>query len=151
LLSGAQDGDLFLWDVNVRRCGSLPVKPLRMLKGVHGTCGPRAAEFHPHSRSIFASVGLDSQVKIWDMRLPAGMPAATTDAHPGGAFSIAFSNLSSGIFATGGRDHMVRLWDTRNIKKGLRALHGHTGDVKHVAWAQRILIVWHLPPWMALF
>lgn len=143
LLSGAMDGRICLWDV-VRgaRSGAFPLEvPLKSFEKAHPgpAVGVLGATFHPESRSVLASVGMDGRLCMWDTRTRGDKPASSPEAHKGGASCLAFAPCSPAIIATGGRDQLVRLWDMRQPSAALHKLEGHgkDGDVLSVAWVWR--------------
>jgi histone-binding protein RBBP4 len=129
LLSAAADKTICLWDTKVP---DIDVHPLQIFSehkaGVEDVC------WHAHQCDIFASVGDDKKLCLWDVR--QGMtPVSHCEAHDGDANCVSFSPMDEFSLATGGADGAVKLWDCRNLSASLHVCQGHTEGVYQVQWS----------------
>ncbi len=120
LLAGLADGSLGLWQMDT---------------------GDKIASFNEHdgpiwgatflsSSKLFATVGQDSKVRLWD----SGRGARNTwSDHKRPVFAVAFSSHRR-LLATAGADKTVKLWDERR-RRLIRTYTGHTEDVRAVAFS----------------
>lgn len=157
LCSGSVDGSLCIWDI-IDRNGAdrknklispgVTIKPLRTFEQAHAAGGAHSAAWHPDHEYIFASVGGDGRLCLWDSRVDGkswadsvtacgvAKPVLATHAHNGGALALAFNPRVRTCLATGGKDRMVRTWDLRQPSQALQGFAGHHGDISAVDWAR---------------
>ena len=150
LLSSADDGMVCLWDIqqitamesNSNSTKSKKyhkrMKPLSVFKG-HGG---RVEDISWHKRGtagdIFASVGDDKAVMLWDLRQTDAHKkpfAVKHDAHKEEVNCVSFSPFNEHLFLTGGSDHNVALWDKRNICTKLHQMEAHSEQIYQVEWS----------------
>ncbi|XP_019171760.1 PREDICTED: WD-40 repeat-containing protein MSI1-like [Ipomoea nil] len=156
LLSGSEDGQICLWDVNA----TPKDKTLEVMRifdiDQHGSVEDVA--WHTEDKNLFGSVGEDKRLRIWDIRTPF-MGLNYGGAHNAKVNSLAFNPICGWVVATGSSDRKVILFDLRKFSADLNL---HTlkwqaqEEVAHVRWnhknanilasscAGRKLVVWDL-------
>ncbi|ORZ33779.1 WD40-repeat-containing domain protein [Catenaria anguillulae PL171] len=157
LLSSAEDTLICHWDVQGVTKEKSALEPLRIYRGHASVVGD--VSWHHHQPSIFASVGDDRKLLLWDSRsTSATAPSLSVpDAHAAEVNAVDCSPFSEFLLATAGNDRTVRIWDTRNLGLGAVAtLESHSADVVSVQWhptegsvlasagADRRVMVWDL-------
>ncbi|CEG75222.1 Putative Histone-binding protein RBBP4 [Rhizopus microsporus] len=85
--------------------------------------------------SIFASVGDDGQLMIWDIRNESYQPIQHVLAHQAEVNCVGFSPSNEWVLATGSSDKTAALWDLRNLKTKLHVLSGHEQEVIQLSWS----------------
>lgn len=113
------------------------LQPLHKLAAHGGMCVNDVA-WHRHNRDIFASVGDDRGLAIWDVRTLSGKaaPTHTVDAaHSNDAMSVSFNPFQEFLLITGGKDSLVKLWDTRTLRAPMHVFEGHQKAVGTVAFS----------------
>lgn len=135
LLSSSEDETICHWDIEAYTKGDPVLKPYRVYKGHSSVVSD--VSWHYHKDSVFASVGDDKQLLIWDTRNRESDKAVqvVTDAHAGEVNTVAFSPQSDFLLVTGGSDQCVNLWDLRNLSTRLHALTAHTDELISLAWS----------------
>jgi len=140
LASGADDGVVCVWDLDVTKSHSQKIDAQTKLdesKGGHTDVVEDVSwsSFHP---KVLASCGDDGFWMQWDLRT-GEKPALKVGKAHGTAYvnSIACSPLQEHLVVTGGADGAVNLWDTRKLSSGKRmhALEGHSKEVQCVTWS----------------
>ena len=93
--------------------------------------------WHALHDSLFASVGDDKQLMIWDTRSSqsADKPTQQVEAHQAEVNSVAFNPFCEFVLATGSSDKTVNLWDLRHLKAPLHTLAGHRDEVMNISWS----------------
>jgi WD40 repeat protein/class 3 adenylate cyclase len=135
-LTGSQDFDLFLWEVETGQQVSArevqnstsPSTGELGTTGVHFTSGAGAA-FAKDGR--LATLGGDNTALIWEPLL-VGQPLALS-GHTAGINAVAWSPDFSRL-ATASEDGTARVWDAGSGGELLQ-LSGHSGAVNQVAWS----------------
>lgn len=92
-------------------------------------------DWHKHHSNIFASVGDDSKLLIWDSRGTGDPTQEVSAAHDSDVNCVSFNPFNEYLLATGGSDHVIGLWDLRNMKQKLHTFEGHQGGVYQVSWS----------------
>jgi len=131
ILSGSNDHKICLWNVEGSNTASSKISPLHEFK--FHTAGVQDVTWHHFSPEIFASVGNDKRIVIWDMRKPQ-KPCHDIQAHAAEINSIDFNPSDEYLFVTGSSDHTCAFWDLRNTSKSLHRFEGHTDEVMKVEW-----------------
>lgn len=160
LLSGSDDRSLCIWDVNVggskastttsgtsntgvgtsaSTSGNTNVaselQPTMKIKSAHSEVIEDVA-WHRFHKNLFASVGDDRLLQIWDTResVTSGSRMKVT-AHNGDVMCVSFNPFAEYLVLTGGTDKVVKVWDTRQLKTPSHTLASHDDDVLGVQWA----------------
>ncbi|KXS16906.1 retinoblastoma binding protein-like protein 4 variant [Gonapodya prolifera JEL478] len=133
-LISAADG-ICLWDLNkvpkAAKKGS-ELAPVRTYNDGH-TALVEDLSWHGLHDSIFASVGDDRKLLIWDTRKQSVVHIV--DAHNAEINAVAFNPCSEFVLVTGSTDKTAALWDIRNIKHRLHTLEGHQEELQQVSWS----------------
>lgn len=155
LLSGSDDAQICIWDVNGVTQQNRTLHALHIYQG-HGGVVEDVA-WHPRHEYLFGSVGDDKKLILWDMRKPHDKAVhKECEAHSAEVNCLAFNPFNEYIVATGSADKTVALWDLRNLGSKLHLFEQHTEEVFQVGWsphhetmlassgADRRLMVWDL-------
>ncbi|KAI9222336.1 histone-binding protein RBBP4-like protein [Blastocladiella britannica] len=134
LISSAEDALICHWDLQKMPTAGVTIDPLRIYKG-HATCVGDVS-WHRFDASLFASVGDDRQLLVWDTRVSSTTSASLTvpDAHDAEINAVDFNPAIEFLVATAGNDAAVKLWDTRNLRRSVATLEGHKADIVSVTW-----------------
>ena len=131
LLSGSDDATVCMWDVAE---AGLEVQALQIKRG--HTAVVEDVAWHNHHAHLFASVGDDKQLLVWDARDSSDAPSKRVEqAHKGDINCVTFNPFSEFLLATGSTDATVALWDRRNMKQKMHSFEGHKGGVYQLDWA----------------
>lgn len=98
--------------------------------------GVEDVDWSKHIASIFASVGDDGKLVIYDIR-DSAKPSIkqTIQAHDCDANCVSFNYHNEFVLATGAGDGVVKLWDLRNMSVPTHDLCGHKEGVYQLSWA----------------
>ena len=118
LLAGMADGSLGLWQMDTgEKLGAFSEHD-----------GPIWGATFLSGSKLFATVGQDTKVRLWD----SGRGARNIwSDHKRPVFAVAYS-AHRRLLATAGADKTVKLWDERR-RRLIRTYSGHTEDVRAVA------------------
>lgn len=134
LVSGADDKLICTWNVDspsIKAGGQL--EPLCTYEG-HSDVVEDVA-WHQFHSSIFASVGDDRKLLIWDTReKDRKKPFQKIEAHKGEVNCVSFNPFSEFVLATGSADRTVALWDMRNLSLKVHSFENHADDILQVEW-----------------
>lgn len=133
ILSAGFDGLVCHWDIAAASKENRTLSPLQTYKG--HTAGVEDVAWHMQHDSIFASVGDDKQLMIWDIRDESYKPIHSVEAHTSGINCVGFSPGNEWILATGSSDKTAALWDLRNLSNKLHSLKNHTEEIIQLAWS----------------
>ncbi|KAI9314479.1 WD40-repeat-containing domain protein [Dichotomocladium elegans] len=134
LISGSFDARLCHWDIGANAKENKEIEPIRVYTG--HTAPVEDVAWHPTADSIFASVGDDSKLMVWDVRSTSSdTPIHDIYAHNAGVNCVGFCPNNQFLLATGSGDQTAALWDLRNLKRKLHELHGHQGEILQIAWS----------------
>lgn len=165
LLSGSDDRNVCVWDVNVggskTSSSSVPtgngigtsaavtttssssssshsaaeLQPMYKIANAHSETIEDVA-WHCFHKDLFGTVGDDKLLQIWDIREAATTgPRMKNIAHDGDVMSLSFNPFAEYLVLTGGTDKIVKLWDTRSLKSPVHSLVSHEDDVLGVQWS----------------
>lgn len=134
LISGAEDKLVCSWSIdapNVKGGGSLD--PTCIYEG-HADVVEDVG-WHRFHNSIFASVGDDRKLLLWDTReKDRKKPLHRIDAHKGEVNCVSFNPFSEFVLATGSADRTVALWDMRNLGLKVHSFENHADEILQVEW-----------------
>jgi len=134
LLSGSDDSQVCLWDINNPTGKS--VAATSIFAGAKGhTSVVEDVAWHAHHAEIFGSVGDDKKLLIWDTRTPGTPKHEVIAAHTREVNCLSFNPYNEFVIATGSGDKTVALWDLRNLKNKLHTFQGHTDEIFQVQWS----------------
>ncbi|CAG9460272.1 unnamed protein product [Pedinophyceae sp. YPF-701] len=156
LLSGSDDAQICLWDIN-RGAG----KPNGVLDAMSiYQCHEGVVEdvaWHSQHSHLFGSVGDDHRLVIWDTRqTPERAAIMTVDSHSAEVNCLAFNPVNEYILVTGSADQQLVLHDIRALDRKLHIFEGHNDEVFQVGWmpghetimgscgADRRMLIWDL-------
>lgn len=120
LLSASWDDSVRLWDA----AGSLRPRPLSVFGGAHSRCC-YGVSWNPRHGDVFATVGGDGLLRVWDARRPADAPptlscpviSAETSIGmhqpPAEALCVDWCKYNDVLLAVGSVDRAIRLFDVR--------------------------------------
>ncbi|KAK7025469.1 Histone acetyltransferase type B subunit 2 [Paramarasmius palmivorus] len=132
ILGASEDMTVCHWDVNSYTKAKTSIEPTNVFKGHASVVGD--VDWHATKENIFASVGDDKMLMIWDTRTP-GEPVTKIQAHDREILAVAYSPASEHLIVTGSGDHTAILHDTRSPHKKLHVFEGHQDEVLHLAWS----------------
>lgn len=133
ILCASEDTTVCHWDLNAYQKESKNLNPVRTYRG-HSAIVEDVA-WHNHHEHLFASVGDDRQMLLWDTRDSNEVPKYRVEAHTGEVNAVSFSPASEYIVATGSGDKTVGLWDLRNLSTHLHSLEAHNEEILQIAWS----------------
>ncbi|KAJ3269153.1 Histone-binding protein rbbp4 [Terramyces sp. JEL0728] len=133
LLTASEDTTVCAWDIN----GTAIDKTLEPLKIYTGhTAWVEDVSWSPLISSIFASVGDDKKLMIWDTRSTSTTKANhSIEAHLAEINCVSFNPKNEHILATGSADKTVALWDMRNLKHRLHTFESHQDEILQLSWS----------------
>uniref|UniRef100_A0A7E4WDP6 CAF1C_H4-bd domain-containing protein n=1 Tax=Panagrellus redivivus TaxID=6233 RepID=A0A7E4WDP6_PANRE len=133
LLSASNDKSVCLWDVqgssSSDTCMFAKRTFLKHTDIVEDVC------WHDTHGEIFASVGDDKRLMIWDARNDAPAPCYNVEAHKTDVNCVSFNPHNEFILATGSADKTVAMWDLRNLDNPIHSFKGHTDGVLKIEWS----------------
>lgn len=135
LLTASEDTTICAWDLNawVRDKGAV-LEPTRVYTG--HTAWVEDVAWSSLVEQVFASVGDDKKLMIWDTRTTsASKPNFSVDAHTAEINCVSFNPKNEFILATGSADKTVALWDMRNLKHRLHTFEAHQEEIIQLAWS----------------
>ncbi|KAG6911313.1 hypothetical protein DXG01_002152 [Tephrocybe rancida] len=132
VLGASEDMTVCHWDINSYTKGNSTIEPTTVFKGHTSVVGD--VDWHATDENVFASVGDDKMLMIWDKRAPAN---ATTkvEAHDQEILAVAFSPSTPHLIITGSADKTCILHDMRTPGRTMHVFESHTDEVLHVAWS----------------
>ncbi|KAF9270853.1 histone acetyltransferase type B subunit 2 [Marasmius fiardii PR-910] len=132
VLGASEDMTVCHWDVNSYTKAKTSIEPTTVFKGHTSVVGD--VDWHATKETVFASVGDDKLLMIWDTRT-AGEPVTKVQAHDREILSVACSPASEHLIVTGSGDKTAILHDIRQPTKKLHVFEGHTDEVLNLAWS----------------
>ncbi|KAH8835098.1 WD40 repeat-like protein [Flagelloscypha sp. PMI_526] len=132
IISCGEDMTVCHWDINGYTKGNQSLAASRTFRAHTSIVGD--VDWHPTDENVFASVGDDKLLAIWDLRKDT--PASTkANAHDAEILSCAYSPGVDHLLLTGSSDKARPLWDLRNPNQKLHTFEGHTSEILHMAWS----------------
>ncbi|KII93937.1 hypothetical protein PLICRDRAFT_171635 [Plicaturopsis crispa FD-325 SS-3] len=132
VLGASEDMTICHWDVNSYTKAKSTIEPTNVFRGHTSVVGD--VDWHATREDIFASVGDDKMLMIWDTRT-ATEPVTKVQAHDREILAVAFSPASEHLLVTGSADKTAVLHDMRNPTKKLHTFESHTDEVLHLSWS----------------
>ncbi|KAF8240796.1 WD40 repeat-like protein [Tricholoma matsutake] len=132
VLGASEDMTVCHWDINSYSKAKTTVEPVHIYKGHSSIVGD--VDWHATHENIFASVGDDKMLLIWDTRAPTEVKSKVR-AHEQEILAVAFSPAAEHLLVTGSADKTAALHDMRTPGKKLHVFESHTDEVLHLAWS----------------
>ncbi|KAI9485210.1 MAG: WD40-repeat-containing domain protein [Benjaminiella poitrasii] len=133
LLSAGFDHVIVHWDIAAASKEKRVLEPLQTYRS--HTKAVMDVAWHMRHDSIFASVGDDKHLMIWDTREESNQPTHSAIAHEAEVNCVGFSPGNEWVLATGSTDKTAALWDVRNLNSKLHSLKKHDEDIVQLAWS----------------
>lgn len=133
LLSGSDDAQICLWDIQSNPINTLNVSPKAIFK--KHTAVVEDVAWHRHNEELFGSCGDDRLVMLWDTRASNSNPSHAIEAHESEVNCLAFNPYNEYLLLTGSADSSLALWDLRDLKTKLHTFSGHRDQVFQVEWS----------------
>ncbi|KAJ8515438.1 hypothetical protein ONZ45_g7158 [Pleurotus djamor] len=132
ILGASEDMTICHWDVNSYTKAKTSIEPTNVFRGHTSVVGD--VDWNSKQENVFASVGDDKMLLIWDTRTPQG---ATTkvEAHDREILAVAFSPSVDYLVLTGSADKTIVLHDLRASPRKLHSFEWHADEVLHLAWS----------------
>ncbi|KAJ7610895.1 WD40 repeat-like protein [Roridomyces roridus] len=132
ILGASEDMTVCHWDINSYTKTKTSIEPTNVFRGHTSVVGD--VDWHPKQENVFASVGDDKMLMIWDTRAPTD-PSTKIQAHDREILAVAFNPASENLLVTGSADKTVILHDLRAAPKVLHTFESHTDEVLHLSWS----------------
>jgi WD40 repeat protein len=108
LLTASEDTTICSWDINQYQKEKKTLEPFKVYTG--HTAWVEDVQWSPHVEHLFASVGDDKKLMIWDTRTNvASKPNFFVDAHDAEINCVSFNPMNEFILATGSADKVFIL------------------------------------------
>ncbi|KAG9313952.1 WD40-repeat-containing domain protein [Chiua virens] len=127
-----------LWDINSYTKARNTLEPTTIYKGHTSVVGD--VDWHPTKENVFASVGDDKLLLLWDTRSSAE-PTLKVQAHDREILACAFNPVQPNLLITGSADKTIALHDIRNTSKRVHIFESHTDEVLHLSWSPHVASV----------
>ncbi|KAI0307624.1 histone acetyltransferase type B subunit 2 [Multifurca ochricompacta] len=131
VLGASEDKTVCHWDVNAYSKANSSIEPLNVFSDHTAVVGD--VDWHASNENVFASVGDDKMLKIWDTRQK--MPTSSIQAHDQEILAVALNPGAETLLITGGADKTILLHDIKRLGKPLHTFEAHTDEVLHLAWS----------------
>ncbi|KAF8559916.1 WD40 repeat-like protein [Imleria badia] len=138
ILGASEDMTVCLWDINSYTKARNTLEPTTIYKGHASVVGD--VDWHPTRENVFASVGDDKLLLLWDTRSPAE-PTTKVQAHDREILACAFNPAQESLLITGSADKTIALHDIRNTSKRIHIFESHTDEVLHLSWSPHVASV----------
>ncbi|KAF8215782.1 histone acetyltransferase type B subunit 2 [Mycena galopus ATCC 62051] len=132
ILGASEDMTVCHWDVNSYSKAKTSIEPTNVFRGHTSVVGD--VDWHPTKENVFASVGDDKMLMIWDTRAPTE-PSSKIQAHDREILAVSFNPAAEHFLVTGSADKTVILHDMRAPNKSLHTFESHTDEVLHLSWS----------------
>ncbi|KAI8062190.1 WD-40 repeat-containing protein [Gongronella butleri] len=131
LISAGFDGLICHWDIGSARQDHRTLQPIRTYVG--HTSAVEDVAWHFGLDTLFASVGDDKQLMMWDTRQNDAVQQVL--AHDAEVNSVDFNKHNEYLLATASGDKTAALWDLRNMNHKIHELVHHKDELFQVAWS----------------
>jgi len=132
VLGASEDMTVCHWDINSYQKANPQIEPTNVFRGHTSVVGD--VDWHAHDENVFASVGDDKMLMIWDTRAPTEAKVKI-EAHDREILAVAFSPATEHLLVTGSADKTCVLHDMRTPGKKLHVFESHTDEVLHLSWS----------------
>ncbi|KAJ3284232.1 Histone-binding protein rbbp4 [Borealophlyctis nickersoniae] len=133
LLTASEDKTVCAWDIRGVTKEKRQMDPAGVYTG--HTAWVEDVAWSELIDPLFASVGDDKKLLLWDTRTPTvRKPTFSVDAHAAEVNCVAFNPKNETLLATGSSDKTVALWDMRNLRHRLHSLEGHQDEILQLGW-----------------
>ncbi|TMW52168.1 hypothetical protein DOY81_002727 [Sarcophaga bullata] len=127
ILSASWDGSIKLWDCNRQKSVATYMGHSDLIY---------TAKFSPLVANIFASVGTDGLLNLWNSFDFSGKPLmAVKAAHETEILSLDWSQYDRNALVTGAADGLIRGWDLRNMRHHVFELFSGEFAVRRLAFS----------------
>jgi histone-binding protein RBBP4 len=134
LLSASDDKTVCYWDIRAGGKENRRLEPLTVFSG-HAAVVEDVA-WHPSRGRVFASVGDDMQLNIWDASSGTAPVSFVAAAHRQEINCVAFAPGNEHLLATGSADRTVAIWDMRRLGAGpVHVCEGHRDEILQLQWS----------------
>ncbi|KAI0067988.1 histone acetyltransferase type B subunit 2 [Artomyces pyxidatus] len=131
ILGASEDKTVCHWDVNAYTKANPSIEPLNVFDEHTSVVGD--VDWHSKNENVFASVGDDKMLKIWDTRQKDS--TSSIQAHDKEILAVSFSPAHESLLVTGSADKEILLHDLKKLGKPLHVFESHTDEVLHLAWS----------------
>ena len=133
LLAASHDGTICMWDIESAPKLYESIEPIGRFEDHIGAIEDVAwSKYHEY---VFASVGDDKRLLLWDTRKESKKPTHQIEAHSGEVLSLDFNPFNEYLLATSSADKTAAVWDLRNLTCKQCSLKQHQDEVSGVTWA----------------
>ncbi|KAL2915395.1 Histone acetyltransferase type B subunit 2 [Polyrhizophydium stewartii] len=134
LLTASEDTTICSWDIRKFSKEKHTLEPVRIYTA--HTAWVEDVAWSEQLEFVFASVGDDKKMMIWDTRSPSLNKAAfCVEAHTAEINCVAFNPRNEHLLATGSADKTVALWDLRNLQQRLHSFESHQDEILQLSWS----------------
>ena len=134
LLSGSDDQNICVWDINQTNQNVVTQEPVVKIENAHDSI-VEDVTWNKFDINMFTTVGDDKKLSCWDLRTPQ-RPTISVEGHQAEIMSINTSHYSEFIMATGSADKTIGVWDIRSVKTKLYCFKGHKDVVTNVRFSK---------------
>ncbi len=127
LLSGADDNNILIWDIEGTTRNGSHIEPILKFDAHESVVEDVA--WHPKNQHWFGSVSDDRKLRIWDTRHTSKESVSIVEAHTEEILALHFSPFDENLLITSSADKTVKLWDMRNLDKISHTFSGHKDEV----------------------
>ncbi|KAJ7687370.1 histone acetyltransferase type B subunit 2 [Mycena rosella] len=132
VLGASEDMTICHWDVNSYTKAKTSIEPTNVFRGHTSIVGD--VDWNAENENVFASVGDDKMLMIWDTRTPTEA-STKIPAHDREILAVSFSPAKEYLVVTGSADKTVIMHDLRAPTKKLHTFISHTDEVLHLSWS----------------